>query len=73
MPNRCIIIILILILIAVFSATAWETKLTIDAGRPHQLSLGMEPAATDGIDKEHDVFTAEERDEVERILNPPAP
>ena len=37
-----------------FSATAWETKLTIDAGRPHQLSLGMEPAATDGIDKEHD-------------------
>ncbi len=47
-------IIITLLLTAVFSVAAWETEISVDAGRPHQLSIGMEAGATDGFDKEYD-------------------
>jgi len=37
------------------SALAWTTIVTVDAGHPRELTVGIEPGATDGFDRDIDL------------------
>ncbi|RKZ32003.1 hypothetical protein DRQ36_00225 [bacterium] len=41
-------------LLFIITVFGWRTEISIDAGRPHNLYIGMAAGATDGFDKEFD-------------------